>query len=102
MSVSTRRTARAHAGGVCPQMAQDPRQRHGFGAGAGPAPAPGTPVPAPGHAASLQLPSTSYELPGGGTRLRRMSGTSFAIFCFIGFALPAALIVWFDRPQGGR
>jgi hypothetical protein len=31
-----------------------------------------------------------------------MSGTAFAIFCFIGFAVPAALIVLLDRPRRGR
>jgi hypothetical protein len=31
-----------------------------------------------------------------------MSGPAFAVFCFIAFAVPAALVVWLDRPRGGR
>jgi hypothetical protein len=31
-----------------------------------------------------------------------MNGAAFAVFCFIGFTVPAALVVWFDRPRRGR
>ena len=45
-------------------------------------------IAAPGNPASTTLP--------------HMNPATFAIFCFVAFTVPAALIVWFDRPRGGR
>ena len=31
-----------------------------------------------------------------------MSGAGFALFCLVGFLLPALLLAWLDRPRGRK